>query len=281
MDMMSEERILYKRILPPVALGLLTAVLYFPVIVPLVRQWLEDGNYRHGLAIPIISGIILWTRRKHLTGIERDGGTVTGYILVLLAAGLLIGGTAASEFFTARLSLPLMLLGFSYILGGVEFVRRARFPLLFLFMMIPLPYIIYFKITFPMQIMSARLSASLLDLIHISVIRRGNILVLPNYELEVVAACSGLRSLMTMITLALVISVLSDLTPARKTILVLCAVPAAVIANTLRLAVTAVGAYSISTEFAEGTLHEISGLIVFFAGFMLLFIALGILRWSR
>ena len=270
-----------KRLIPPAALALLTTALYTPVVIPLARQWLNDANYRHGIAIPIISGLILWTRRERLRGIDRDGGAVTGYILIAIASGLLIGGTAASEFFTARLSIPVMLLGFSYILGGREFVRRARFPLLFLFMMIPLPYIIYYKITFPMQMLSAKLSASLLDLIHTPVIRRGNILVLPNYELEVVAACSGLRSLMTMITLALVISAVSELTAARKTILVICAVPAAIIANTLRLAVTAVGAYSISAQFAEGTLHEISGLIVFFAGFILLMITFFILRWTR
>ncbi len=278
---MNKERILKKRLILPVALGLLTAVLYIPVVIPLVQQWLDDANYRHGLAIPIISGIILWTRRKKLVGIEHSGGGITGYILVVIGSGLLVGGTAASELFTMRLSFPIILLGFSYILGGREFVKRARFPLLFLFMMIPLPYIIYFKITFPMQIMSARLSSALLDLIHISVIRRGNILILPNYELEVVAACSGLRSLMTMITLALVISTLSDLTPVRKTLLVIFAVPAAVIANTLRLVVTAIGAYSISVQFAEGMLHEISGLIVFFAGFVLLIISLGILRWTQ
>jgi exosortase len=270
-----------RRFILPAALGLLAAVLYMPVLVPLVRQWIGDANYRHGLAIPIISGIILWMRRKGLSGQQYEGGIVTGYILVAAAAGLLIGGTAASEFFTARLSLPVMLLGFSYLLGGAEFVKRARFPLLFLFMMIPLPYIIYYKITFPMQIMSARLSASLLDLIHVSVLRRGNILVLPNYELEVVAACSGLRSLMTMVTLALVISAFSELSAARKTILVMCAVPAAIIANTFRLTVTAVGAYSISAQFAEGTLHEISGLIVFFAGFILLVLTFLLLRWKR
>jgi exosortase len=278
---MNENSILTRRIVLPIALGLLTAALYIPVVIPLVRQWMGDANYRHGIANPIIWGLILWTRRKRLAGIERSGGGVTGYMLVLLAAGLLIGGTAASEFFTARLSLPIMLIGFAYSLGGAEFVRRARFPLLFLFMMIPLPYIIYFKITFPMQIMSAKLSTSLLNLLHVAVVRRGNILVLPNYELEVVAACSGLRSLMTMITLALIISAFSDLTTVRKVILVLCAVPAAVIANTLRLTVTAIGAYSISVKFAEGTLHEISGLIVFFAGFLLLMITLAILRRVR
>jgi len=275
---MNIKSILSRRSILPIALGLLMAALYVPVVVPLVRQWSTDPNYRHGLAIPIISGLILWTRRKRLAETGREGGAVTGYILVLIASGLLVGGTAASEFFTARLSLPLMLVGLSFILGGREFVRYARFPLLFLFMMIPLPYIIYYKITFPMQIMSAKLSASLLHLIQFSVIRRGNILVLPNYELEVVAACSGLRSLMTMITLALVISALSDLSAARKSILVLCAVPAAIAANTLRLVVTAIGAYSISTQFADGLLHEISGLIVFFAGFILLMIAVLILR---
>lgn len=278
---MNEKHTLQNRIVPPAALGLLTAALYLPVIIPLVLQWLGDANYRHGIAIPVISGIVLLSRRKRLIGIERSGGAVTGYVLVAAAAGLLIGGTAASEFFTARLSLPLMLLGFAYILGGREFVSRARFPLLFLFMMIPLPYIIYYKITFPMQIMSAKLSTDLLHLVHIPVIRRGNILILPNYELEVVAACSGLRSLMTMITLALVISTVSDLTTPRKVILVLAAVPAAIVANTLRLAVTAIGAYSISIAFAEGILHEISGLIVFLAGFLTLMITLGILRWSR
>ncbi len=269
------------RLILPAALGLLTTALYLPVIVPLVRQWVNDANYRHGIAIPIISGIILWTRRKRISEQEYDGGGVAGYMLVAAAAVLLVGGTAASEFFTTRLSLPVMLLGFSYLLGGTGFVRVARFPLLFLFMMIPLPYIVYYKITFPMQMMSARLSASLLDLIHVSVLRRGNILVLPNYELEVVAACSGLRSLMTMVTLALVISALSDLSTARKTFLVICAVPAAIIANTLRLVVTAVGAYSISAQFAEGTLHEISGMIVFFAGFILLMLTFLALRWKR
>ena len=86
---------------------------------------------------------------------------------------------------------------------------------------------------------------------------------------------------MTMITLALVISAFSNLSTARKTILVACAVPAAIIANTFRLLVTAVGAYSISAQFADGPLHEISGIIVFFAGFILLIITFLILRRAR
>lgn len=278
---MEKSNILKRDSILPAALAIVTVALYLPVIIPLVRQWLNDPNYRHGLLIPLISGYILWSRREELAKTEVGRGAAPGFVIVALAAALLVVGTAASEFFTVRFSLPLMLIGYTLILKGNHFFKKALFPLLFLFMMIPLPYIIYYKISFPMQLMSAKLSAGVLELFHIPVIRRGNILILPNYELEVVAACSGLRSLMTMFTLALIFAAFSGLSATRRVILVACAVPAAVFANTLRLVVTAMGAYSVSPAFAEGTLHEIAGLIVFFAGFLLLVLCLGLLRWIK
>ena len=256
------------------------AVLYAPVVLPLVRQWLDDPNYHHGFLIPFISAFILYRNRERL-GVGTAGGSVPGLACIALASILLIGGTAASELFTARLSLPVFLVGASLYLGGRRFTGAAGPALLLLFFMIPLPYIIYYKITFPMQLMSARLSTVVLRLLHVDVIRRGNILHLPNYSLEVVAACSGLRSLMTMITLAIVLAAFSAISPVRKVILVTLAIPAAVAANTVRLVVTGIGAYAGGAGIAEGTLHEISGLIVFFAGFLFLLAAAGILRWKR
>jgi exosortase len=277
---MEKNAILKRESILPAVLAILTVVLYLPVMLPLAKQLIADPNYRHGLLIPVISGYVLWSRRSELAEAE-GGGATLGFVIVAIAALLLIVGTAASEFFTVRFSLPLMLIGYALVLRGAGFLRKALFPLLFLFMMIPLPYIIYYKISFPMQIMSAKLSAGVLELIRVPVIRRGNILILPNYELEVVAACSGLRSLMTMFTLALVFAAFSGLGATRRVILVFCAVPAAIFANTLRLVVTAAGAYSISPAFAEGTLHQIAGFIVFFTGFLLLAICLGLLRWLR
>jgi exosortase len=174
-----------------------------------------------------------------------------------------------------------MLIGLLLAYKGMEFVRRAAFPLLFLFMMIPLPYVAYYKITFPMQIMSAKLSALILRFIGVEVIRHGNILALPTYTLEVVAACSGLRSLMTMITLALVLCAFPGLSTGRRIALVACSVPIAIVANTVRLAITAIGAYAVSPAFADGILHEISGLIVFATGFLLLLAIRGALKWIR
>ena len=266
---------------PPLITAALFAVLYAPVVAPLARQWLNDPNYQHGLAVPAVSAFILWRRRAALRAAEGPKAALAGAVLIMVAAVLLIGGTAASELFTARLSLPIMLIGLLLVFKGTQFVRRAAFPLLFLFMMIPLPYIAYYKLTFPLQIMSAQLSALALRFIGIEVIRHGNILALPTYTLEVIAACSGLRSLMTMITLALVLCAFPGLSGRRKIVLAACSIPIAIAANTIRLVVTAIGAYAVSPAFADGTLHEISGLIVFSTGFLLLLAVRGALKWIR
>lgn len=259
----------------------LIVVLYLPVLTKLVEQWLSDANYRHGIIIPFVSALMIWRKRNDLKGLRGGGGTARGVILILAAAILLIGGTAAAELFTARISLPVLLIGVSFFLLGAAFTAKLAFPLLFLLMMVPLPYIIYYKLTFPLQLFSARLSTGVLELLQINVIRKGNIIHLPGYSLEVIAACSGLRSLMTMVTLALILAAFSELSNTRKALLVAWAVPAAIAANTIRLVVTAVGAYTVGGGFADGVLHNISGLIVFFAGFLMLVLFAWVLKWIK
>ena len=259
----------------------LVIVLYLPVLIRLVDQWLSDPNYRHGIVIPFVSALIIWRKRNELRELPTGGGAAQGMILIVAAVILLIGGTAASELFTASASLPILLIGASFFLLGKAVTGKLTFPLLFLFMMVPIPYSRYYKVTCPLQIFSARLSTAILDLLQIHVIRRGNIIHLPNYSLEVIAACSGLRSLMTMVTLALIFAVFSDLTITKKVLLVAWAVPAAIAANTIRLVVTAIGAYTVSGSFADGVLHDVSGLIVFLAGFLLLVLFAWVLKWIK
>lgn len=260
---------------------LLAAVLYYPVIRSLAGQWMDDPNYRHGILIPLVSGFLVWRRREELSGLSDGRLHIAGLLLILASGVLLAGGTAAAELFTARISLPLLIFGAALYLRGADFTGKAAFPILFLLMMVPLPYIIYYKLTFPMQLMSARFSAGILKVISVNVIRKGNILLLPGYTLEVVAACSGLRSLMTMVTLAMIMSAFSAMSKTKKVLLVLMAVPVAIAANTIRLVVTALGAYTVGPEFADGPLHQASGLIVFLSGIILLMICAGILRWIK
>jgi len=261
-----------------VLLAMLLIVLFAPVVSSLLGQWLEDENYRHGLLVPLISLFIFYQRREVLAGALSPRGAAAGWWVCLAAGILLIGGTAAGELMTQRLAIPTMLIGLALVFCGGRFVRAAAFPLLFLYMMVPLPYIIYYKIAFPLQLVSAKLSGALLDLLGVSVIRHGNVLLLPNYSLEVVAACSGLRSLMTMITLALVIGAVAELPTRRRWLLVAVAVPAAVLANMARLMITALGAYLLSPAFADGFLHTFSGLVVFVTGLLVLLAAYFVLR---
>jgi exosortase len=259
----------------------LLAALYAPVVSSLVRQYIDDPNYRHGILVPFVSALLLWRKRTELSSATGGGKESFGLVIITFSSLLLIAGTAAVELFSMRVSLPLMIVGTVLLLRGWNFAKSAAPPLLLTLLMVPLPYIIYYKITFPMQLLSARLSASILAWLNVSVIRRGNILALPGYTLEVVAACSGLRSIMTMFTIAVVFAIFSDMSRSRKFILVLLSLPAAIAANTVRLVVTGLGAYLIGPGFADGPLHEASGMIVFLAGLMLLIVCAGLLRWTQ
>ena len=265
-----------------ISAAVLSIVLYFPVLKDLAKQWIDDPNYRHGLLIPVV--MIFLIRKKWDIIKERSpyrNAPAAGAVMIFLAGVMIIGGTAASELFTSRLSFLFFLIGSTFLLAGPELVRILSAESILLFLMIPLPYIIYYRLTFPLQLLSARMSATILKIIQVSVIRKGNVLVLPKYTLEVVAACSGLRSLLTMVSLAVILASVSSYSARRKIILVASSIPVAVVANTFRLVVTALGAYLASPAFADGILHQLSGLIVFASGLILLIIINGVLKWKQ
>lgn len=265
-----------------VTVSILLFVLYLPVLHNLVKQWLNDPNYRHGLLIPVV--LIFLVRRKW--DVIRENSPYqsrpgTAFLLLALASLLLIGGTAASELFTARLSLVLFIIGTLILLAGPRLVKILTAESVLMFLMIPLPYIIYYRLTFPLQLLSARLSAVILKTLQISVIRKGNIIIMPGYTLEVVAACSGLRSLLTMVSLGVIVAATASYSTGRKFLLVACSVPVAVTANTFRLVVTALGAQLAGPAFADGILHQISGLMVFGSGLIMLLIINWVLKWKK
>lgn len=264
------------------AASVLLILLYLPVVHKLAKQWLNDPNYRHGLLIPVV--LIFLVRRKWDIIKEKypyRSSPAAAFILLAVASMLLIGGTAASELFTSRLSLVLFIIGTLILLAGPGLIRILASESALLFLMIPLPYIIYYRLTFPLQLLSARLSSVILKALQLSVIRKGNIIVLPKYTLEVVAACSGLRSLLTMVTLGVIMAAAASYSAGRKILLVACSVPVAVAANTFRLVVTALGAQLAGPDFADGILHQISGLMVFGSGLAMLLIINWVLKWKK
>ncbi len=246
-----------------VALGLLA--LYFPVFQDLVADWNSNDNYSHGFFIPFISVFMVWELRDKLSRINPEPSYL-GLLVVLLGLAQLVLGYLGSEFFLKRTSLILVLSGIVIFLFGFHYFRVLTVPILYLLFMIPLPAIIWNKIAFPLQLFSSALAEHVVRSLGLSILRHGNVLYLPTTTLEVVDACSGLRSLMTMFALSAFLSWQAKFSLWKRWVLFLSAVPIAIIANTIRLSATAVMASFYGEKVAQGFLHEFSGFVTFGLG---------------
>lgn len=260
-----------------VLLGLVLFAIYLPVFVELVSDWEKDSNYSHGFLVPLVSAFVIWKNRQKLSGIQPER-SLAGWWLIAAGLFLLMVGTAGAEYFTVRLSFIVLLFGLIWYLGGRKMAKLFSFPVWYLLLAIPIPYVIYFAAAFPMQVMATKVTATLLHFMGMPALRQGNIIHLPSYSLEVVEACSGLRSLVSLLALSAVFAYFTQKSAPKKILLFLSAIPIALIANVFRIFVTAVGAYTVSPKLAEDFLHELSGLLVFIVSFVCLFILGSILK---
>lgn len=275
---MSTAAISPRRLAGVLALLVPLAVAYAGVAATLVRQWADDPNYAHGFFVLPMAAFLAWRRRDRFRSAAR-APSLAGFALLALGIFLYVVGTAAAELFTTRVSLVCVIAGLVWAIEGAARLRVLAFPIAFLGCMIPLPYVFYYQLTFPLQIESSRWAAGLLEFAGMPVVREGNILNLEGYTLEVVTACSGLRSIMTLGTMALFLTDFVRLSVVSKALLVVASVPVAVAANVARLGVTACIAAMGGAEAAESFLHELSGVVVFITGLGALFAVGKGLEW--
>lgn len=257
---------------------LLTAgigIVYYPVFIGLMQDWSNNDNYSHGYFIPMVSCYMVYSLREQLT-MSTIKPANWGLLLLIFGLAQLYIAQVGSELFLQRTSILPLILGMVLFLLGFGHAKLVFLPICYLIFMIPLPAIIWNKIAFPMQLFSSAVTERVVQLIGIPIFREGNILHLAQTTLEVVDACSGLRSLVTMFALSGALAWFTPLSPFRKGLLVLAAAPTAVIANMVRLTTTAVLASSYSEKVAQGFLHEMSGLFTFLFGFSLLLL----FNWS-
>ncbi len=243
--------------------------LYFPVIVKLAKDWSSNDNYSHGFFIPLISAYMVYTMKGELQKLPVRPKN-WGILLLLAGLGQLYVASVGSEFFLQRTSLILVLLGAVLYLWGKPVTHKVIVPILYLLFMIPLPAIIWNKIAFPMQLFSSVITEHVVRLLGIPIFREGNVLHLAQTTLEVVDACSGLRSLTTMFALAAAFAWFSDYANWKKWVLFFTAAPIAIFANMIRLTATAGLASIYGEKVAQGFLHEFSGLFIFVFGLLLL-----------
>jgi exosortase len=255
----------------------LTFVLYGPILGHLVVNWWKDPDYSQGFLVPLFAGYVLWKKRDRLSHISLKPSNF-GLVVMLGAVAILLLGSLGAELFTSRFSLLALLGGMVLFLAGWKMLKAVSFPLAFLIFMIPIPVIIYNQITFPLQLFASRFATFWLQLANVPVLREGNVLILPNYQLEVVEACSGIRSLMTLITLAIAYGYLVESRRWVRWVLVLLMVPIAIVSNSVRIFGAGILTYHFGSRMAEGFFHEFSGWVIFVAALLLMFACHWVLR---
>jgi exosortase len=255
----------------------LVFLLYAPVFKHLVEQWWTDPDYGHGFFIPLFSGFVFWRERKRWLKSQAKPSNF-GLLVMLGAVALLLLSSLGAELFTSRFSFVVLFAGMILFLAGWEMLRSVSFPLGYLIFMIPIPLIIYSQITFPLQLLASRLATFCLESVQVPVLRDGNVLVLSNYSLEVVEACSGIRSLMTLISLAVAYGYLLERQRWVRYLLVALMVPIAIASNAIRIMGAGIMAHRFSPAAAEGFLHAFSGWVIFVVALGLMFVCHRFLR---
>lgn len=271
------------------------AFIYFHVLRKLGLDWWEDENYSHGLLVPFVIGYILWGNREALARAPKAPSFFLGGAAIVAALGALWIGIAGAELFVQRLSMVLLLAGIVVYFAGWRLLSMTLVPFALLILAVPIPDIVLNKVTFPLQLFASRCAVWAMRLFEIPVLREGNVIELmplnstQTKKLEVVEACSGIRSLMTLVTLAVVFAYLtsppSDNGNGGKTfwsrlksynfwravIIVASAVPIAILTNAMRVSATGVLARYYGTQVADGFFHTFSGWVMYVTALVLLF----------
>lgn len=304
-----------RKLYQSISIAIALVLVYFTVLLKLGGDWWNDENYSHGLLIPFIIAYILWHERDRFIGTQTRPSAFWGATGVALSLLALWAGVAGAELFLQRLSLVLMVTSVVIYFWGFRLLRLVAVPLSLLILSIPIPQIVFNRIAFPLQLFASRCAVGAMSFFNIPVLRQGNIIELMPLgssepkRLAVVEACSGIRSLMTLVTLAVLYAYftkprvaqtlvcdaptreeksqtevcatddklkfvghfLKSFTFWRSLVLVLAAVPIAILTNALRVSGTGLLAHYYGTRIADGFFHTFSGWVIYIAAAVLLF----------
>lgn len=267
---------------PPIwQLGILATLsvwTYWSTLARLLSQWWNDPNFSHGFFVPLFSCFVVWQERDRLSRISIKPSW-SGLPILVLGPVVLVLGQMGAELFLARTSLLILLAGFVILFFGWHLFRAVLFPWAVLFLAIPIPTIVFNQITFPLQLVASRIAADTLPLFGVPVLREGNVIHLSTMSLEVAEACSGIRSLMSLLTLAIIYCYLMERRLWVRWVLVLASVPIAVIANSVRIIGTGLLVQYWDADKAEGYFHASWGWIIFVVSLLLLYSVHALIRW--
>jgi exosortase len=262
---------------PSVALAILLVYLYASILHRLVYEWWSDPNFSHGFFVPPFAALLIWKDRKRLS-VLKPQPALSGLAVIAFGLATLVLGVLGAELFLSRSSLLFVLAGLVIYFKGWRYFRIVFFPWLFLFLMIPPPTLIMNHITLPLQFVASDLATWFLRALGIPVLQNGNIIQLPDMSLDVVQACSGIRSLISLGVMAIIYGYLLESSYVLRGLLALASIPIAVLANGFRIMATGVTGLYWDPSKAQGFFHEFSGWVIFVVSLLALYAFHQILR---
>lgn len=262
---------------PLLALVALLIQLYASISVKLVTDWYELPDFSHGFLIPFFALFLIWDKREALRSTPVRPSWV-GLWLVVFGAFVLLVGVFGADLFLSRFSFILLAAGIIWTLFGRAMLAETKFVLFVLVLAIPLPTLILNQITFPLQLLASKMSSALLPLAGVPVLRDGNVIQLPAMELEVAEACSGIRSLMSLFTVAVIYGYFLERGTWRRVMLALSSIPIAVAANVVRIFGTGLCVQYWNPDKAVGFFHEFSGWLMFLVSLACLYLVHVLMR---
>lgn len=259
------------------ALGASFVALYGRVIAELVQDWATDDNYSHGFLIVPVAAYLAWSRRARLRAAALQPSGL-GLAAVLTGVALMIGGVLGADQFLTRIAMLSTMAGTLVYVLGWRHLRMLAFPLALLLLAVPIPAIIFNRVAFPLQVVASEFGEHALAALNVPVLREGTVIVLANTSLEVAEACSGIRSLVSLLAFGILYGYFLEPRNGVRVALALATVPVAIAANGTRVAGTGMLAHYYGPDTALGFFHTFSGWIVFLVAVTLLIVVHRVVR---
>jgi exosortase len=244
--------------------------IYFPILRIMVQHWAAVEDYQHGFLIAPLALYFAWERRWDLEDARIEGSWL-GLVPLTVGLASLAIGRLGTELMTMRSGFIFTLMGLVLLLLGRQVFRILAFPLFFLFLMVPLPQSVVNTIAFPLQLIAAKVAVVSLQQLGIPALVEGNIIHLARSQLFVHEACSGLRSLMALVTLGVVFAYFFKRGVLwLQLLLVASTIPIAIAVNSFRVALTGYLTHYFGETVATGAIHEFQGIFTFGMAFLIL-----------
>ncbi len=251
--------------------GVIFILAYIPTIMWMWERWFaRDSYYSHGILVPFVTGYLIWTMKEELKNIPLKE-SVWGIRLIIFGVILYFLSSIFRIYFSSGFSMLFVFYGLILYFLGWEIVKKTFFPLFFLVFMIPLPEVTITNMSFQLKMFAAKIAAITLNNMGIPSIQEGSIIMMKKAHVVVDDVCSGLRSLITLTALGSIFAYWMKGSMIRRVILFLSTIPIAVITNVCRVVLLASISEIWGAQYAEGFVHDATGILIFVIAFILLY----------